>query len=151
MTTKTLLLALALALAATAASTASAADTAGCSARLSEGWLRLPPVARPMLAGFGRIENPCAMPVTIVGVSSPAFGEVSLHETRVVDGVSRMRALPELRIAPGDAAELKPGGLHLMLMQPGAALKPGSRVAVEFALKDGGVLRGELEARPPAP
>ena len=58
------------------------------------------------------------MPVTIVGASSPAFGEVSLHETRIVDGVSRMRALPELRIAPGDSAVLKPGGMHLMLMQP---------------------------------
>ena len=49
------------------------------------------------------------------------------------------------------AVVLKPGGMHLMLMQPRAPLKEGSRVVVEFTLKDGGVLRGELEVRKPAP
>lgn len=120
------------------------APAADCVPQVREGWLRMPPMQMPMLAGFGRIENPCAMPVTVVGASSAAFGEVSLHETRVVDGVSRMRAMPELRIAPGGSAVLKPGGLHLMLMQPSAALKPGSKVAVEFTLKDGGKVLGEF-------
>lgn len=100
-----------------------------------------------MLAGFGRIENRCPSPITIIGVSSPAFADTSLHETRIVDGVSKMRALPELRIAPGDAAALKPGGMHLMLMQPNATLKPGSMVVVEFELKGGGTLRGEFVVR----
>lgn len=121
-----------------------------CAPQLQDGWIRLTPVKMPMMAGFGRIENRCPAPVTIVGVSSPAFGDASLHETRIVDGVSRMRELPELRIAPDAAAELKPGGMHLMLMEPHAPLKEGSRVVVEFALKDGGVLRGELEVRKPA-
>ena len=120
-----------------------------CAPQMREGWVRLPPMAMPMMAGFGRIENRCAAPVTIVGVSSPAFADVSLHETRIVDGVSRMRAVPELRIAPDGVATLKPGGLHLMLMQPRASLKPGSKVVVEFALKDGGTLRGELAVRKP--
>lgn len=120
-----------------------------CVPQVREGWVRLSPVAMPMMAGFGRIENHCAAPVTIVGVSSPAFGDVSLHETRIVDGVSRMRALPELRIAPDGVAALKPGGLHLMLMQPRAPLKPGSKVVVEFALQHGGTLRGEFVVRKP--
>lgn len=140
-----------LALAAALCAASVSAQARGCSARVVEGWVRLPPMAMPMMAGFGRIENPCATPLTIVGVSSPAFGDSSLHETRLVDGVSRMRAMPELRIAPDGNAVLKPGGLHLMLMQPHAPLKPGSKVVVEFKLKDGGVLRGELEARKPAP
>ncbi|MHB8912595.1 MAG: copper chaperone PCu(A)C [Lysobacter sp.] len=120
-----------------------------CAPQVRNGWVRLPPVAMPMMAGFGRIENRCARPVTIVGVSSPAFGDVSLHETRIVAGVSRMRALPELRIAPDGAATLKPGGMHLMLMQPRAPLKAGSRVVVEFALQDGETLRGEFVVRKP--
>lgn len=120
-----------------------------CAPEVREGWLRLPPGKMPMLAGFGRIENHCPTPVTIVGASSPAFADTSLHETRVVDGVSRMRALPELRIAPGDTAVLKPGGLHLMLMQPHAPLKPGSKVVVQFELKGGGTLLGEFVVREP--
>jgi copper(I)-binding protein len=122
-----------------------------CAPQLRDGWIRLTPVQMPMMAGFGRIENGCPSPVTITGVRSPAFGDASLHETRIVDGVSRMRALPELRIVPDGAAVLKPGGMHLMLMQPRVPLKEGSRVVVEFTLKEGGVLRGELEVRKPAP
>ena len=130
-----------LALTMTASSVASAAD---CSLKVVDGWVRLPPAAMPMMAGFGRIENPCGNPAVIVGASSAAFGDVSLHETRVVDGVSRMRPMPELRIAPGESAVLKPGGLHLMLMDPGAALKPGSKVAIEFKLKDSSKALGEF-------
>lgn len=122
-----------------------------CAPQLRDGWIRLTPVKMPMMAGFGRIENRCQTPTIIVGASSPAFGDVSLHETRILDGVSRMRELPELRIAPDGTAALKSGGMHLMLMQPKAPLEEGSRVLVEFALKDGGVLQGELEVRKQAP
>ena len=122
----------------------SAASAAECSLKVVDGWVRMPPAAMPMMAGFARIENPCTKPLTIVGASSAAFGEVEMHETRVVEGVSRMRAVPEVRIAPGEAAVFKPGGLHLMLMEPSAALKPGSKVAIEFATKDGGKALGEF-------
>jgi hypothetical protein len=71
-----------------------------CLPQVRDGWIRLAPVKMPMMAGFGRIENHCPNPVTITGVSSPAFGDASLHETRIVDGVSRMRELSELRIGP---------------------------------------------------
>ena len=125
----------------------SAVSANECTPKVHDGWVRMPPAAMPMMAGFGRIENPCGNTVVIVGASSAAFGDVSLHETRVVDGVSRMRALPELRIAPGESAVLKPGGLHLMLMQPGASLQPGSKVAIEFRLKDGGKALGEFVVR----
>ena len=121
-----------------------------CAPRVREGWIRLLPGGMPMHAGFGRIENPCAMPLTITGARSAAYGSVELHESRVVEGMNRMRAVPELRIAPDDAAVLKPGGLHLMLMDPRAPLKDGSRVAIEFTLQDGRVLRGEFVARKPA-
>ena len=121
-----------------------------CAPQVREGWVRLLPGGMPMQAGFGRIENRCAVPVTIVAARSAAYGSVELHETRIVDGVSRMRAVPELRIAPEGSAVLKPGGLHLMLMQPHKPLKAGSKVAIEFELRDGGVLRGEFVVRKPA-
>ena len=104
-----------------------------------------------MQAGFGRIDNPCPLPAVIVGASSPAYGSVEVHESTVVDGINRMRPVPELRINPQDAAVLKPGGLHLMLMQPVATLKEGSRVAIEFKLQDGRTLPGQFEVRTPAP
>jgi len=128
--------------------TATARD---CAPQVKDGWIRLLPGGMPMQAGFGRIENRCPMPATIVSASSPAYAGVELHESRVVDGVNRMRAVPELRIAPDSAAVLQPGGLHLMLIRPTATLKPGSRVAIEFVLKDGRKLLGEFEVRKPVP
>ena len=124
-----------------------------CLPRLRDGWIRLPPgtMAMPMLAGFGRIENPCTTPVTLVGVESPAFGDVSLHRTSIVNGMSRMRPVSALPIAAGSAAVLAPGGLHLMLMQPAAPIKAGMKVPVTFRLQDGRELRGELLARSVAP
>ena len=120
-----------------------------CAPVVSEGWVRMPPVAMPMLAGFGRITNTCDTPVTIVGARSDAFGEVTVHETRIIEGVSRMRPVPTLRVDAKGEAVLQPGGLHLMLMQPKATLAPGDRIRVEFELEGGGVLAGDFEVRGP--
>ena len=133
---------------------AAAAPQAGaleCAPAMKDGWVRLPPATMPMMAGFGRIANPCPAPVVIVSASSPAFGEVSLHETRIVDGVNRMRAIEQLRIVPDGGAVFKPGGMHLMLMQPHAPLKEGSKVVVIFKLQDGREILSELVARKTAP
>ena len=121
-----------------------------CTPQVRDGWIRLAPGGMPMQAGFARIDNACPTPATIVSASSPAYGSVELHESKVVGGVNRMRPVPELRIAPDGAAVLQPGGLHLMLMRPRAPLKPGSRVVVEFGLKDGRRLLGEFQVRKPA-
>lgn len=121
-----------------------------CAPQVKEGWIRLVPGGMPMHAGFGRIDNACPMPATIVSASSAAYGSVEVHESKVVDGINRMRQLTEVRITPDGAAVLKPGGIHLMLMQPKAPLKEGSRVVVEFKLKDGRRVLGEFEVRKPA-
>ena len=118
-----------------------------CTPQVQQGWIRLMQGGMPMHAGFGRIENACAAPATIVSASSPSYGSVMLHESRIVGGVNQMRMLQELRLKPDDAAVLKPGGLHLMLMDPTSPLKPGSHVAIDFALKDGRHVLGDFEVR----
>lgn len=127
------------------------ASAGQCVPALKGGWVRLGPVAMPVMAGFGRIENPCPRPVVVVSVRSAAFGEVSIHESRVVAGVNRMRELSELPVAPKSSATLAPGGLHLMLMRPIAPPKEGDKVAVTFRLKDGREVSGELAARKTVP
>lgn len=118
-----------------------------CAPQVRDGWIRLMPGGMPMQAGFGRIENRCPMPAAIVSASSPAYASVELHESRRVDGVNRMRKVPQLRLAPNGAAVLQPGGLHLMLMRPHAPLRAGSRVVVEFGLQDGRRVLGEFQVR----
>ena len=132
------------------ASLVSGSALAGDSAcvRVSEGWIRFPAMAH-MAGGFGRIDNACKADVAVVSVRSVAFAEVSLHETTQVDGVSRMREVERLPLAAGKGAELKPGGLHLMLMGSKAALQEGQRVPLVLGLSDGTQVRGEMVVRRP--
>lgn len=143
------LLASVLALIAFAPACAKEKPQTDCLPVVRDAWIRLVPGGMPMQAGFGRIENRCGNPAILVGARSAMHGSAELHETKIVDGVNRMRAVPELRIAPNDAAVLKPGGLHLMLMDPRAPLKAGTKVVIEFPLQDGRVVRGEFEVRAP--
>ncbi|MFT4197115.1 MAG: copper chaperone PCu(A)C [Pseudoxanthomonas sp.] len=123
-----------------------------CRPRIDRGWLRSPPagMAMPMAAGFVRISNPCPAPAVLVSVRSPAFAEVSLHRSETVGGVSRMRAVAQLPIAAGATVEFAPGGLHLMLMRPTAALAPGEPVPVSFTFADGRTVETTLTVRPAA-
>jgi len=89
--------------------------------------------------------------VVVVAAGSKAFGDVSLHETTLVDGVSRMRAVERLPIAAGATVELKPGGLHLMLMQPEVALKAGAQLPLRLSLEDGRKVDGTLQVRSALP
>jgi copper(I)-binding protein len=132
---------------ASAAQADAAAGPAACTPRVVDAWVRPPPMPMPMMAGFARIENPCATSFAVTGARSAAFASVELHETRVVDGVSRMRDVPMLPLPAGGEAVLRPGGLHLMLMRPASAPKVGDRVRVDFTLADGRSIGAEFEVR----
>ncbi|MHC1652712.1 copper chaperone PCu(A)C [Stenotrophomonas maltophilia] len=130
------------------AAAASASATEMNCVTVEQGWARLPPnPAMPMTAGYGVIRNGCGKAVVITGASSAVFGDVSLHETAIVDGVSRMRAIERLPLAPGARAELTPGGLHMMLMQGKGALKEGQALPLRLQLEGGGEARGTLTVR----
>ncbi|UKE48916.1 copper chaperone PCu(A)C [Xanthomonas translucens pv. cerealis] len=123
-----------------------ASKAAGCLPQWQAGWVRLPPnAAMPMAAGFGRLHNPCAQALAVVAVRSPAFAQVSLHQTTQVDGVSKMREIERLPLAAGADAVLQPGGLHLMLMQPAQPLREGASVPIAFVLEDGREVRSALK------
>lgn len=126
---------------------APAAFASDCVPAVHDGWVRLPPAQMPMTAGFGRIGNDCAAAVTVVAAGSPAFEAVELHETREIGGVNRMRHVPELQVDANASVELRPGGLHLMLMRPLAPLAEGDTVPVVLELSDGRKVDGRFEVR----
>jgi copper(I)-binding protein len=126
-----------------------AAQAAGCLPKVEQAWVRPPPVAMPMMAGFARISNDCAAPVAVVSASSLSFADVSLHQTSEVDGVSRMRAVERLSVPAGGKVELKPGGLHLMLYRPYQALVEGQIVIITLSLEDGRDLPVQFQIRKP--
>ena len=126
---------------------APAVHAADCLPVVESPWIRKPPMAMPMMAGFATVRNPCPAPVTLVGASSTVFESVELHETRTVEGMSRMRHVEALEVPAGGEVTLAPGGLHLMLMRPRAAVEAGGAIEVELSLADGRTLRADFEVR----
>lgn len=116
-----------------------AAGCAQAAGRLvvSEAWIREAPPGATMLAGYAKLENAGDEPVSVLTVQSDAFRMASLHETVVADGVSKMRELHRLDLAPGATVALEPGGKHLMLMQPRQEVHAGDKIDVRFLLGDG--------------
>ena len=86
--------------------------------KFEDAWVRATPPGAMMTAGFGRLVNHTDLKLEITAFTSPNYGDVSLHQTVIENGVSRMKEVPGLSIPPGGEVELAPGGYHLMLMMP---------------------------------
>ncbi|MEN1728424.1 MAG: copper chaperone PCu(A)C [Pseudomonadota bacterium] len=96
---------------------------------ISDAWSPQAPPGR-MMAGFMALSNDSEESIVLIGGESERFGRVEIHTMRMDDGVMRMRKLDQLEIPAGETVTLRPGGLHLMLMQPDGRFELGD----EFAL-----------------
>lgn len=72
----------------------------------------------------------------LIAVESPSAGRAEIHETVVMDGVSHMHPAAALPLPPGADLVLKPGGLHIMLMDLKSPLVNGQvvKVILQFAI-----------------
>ena len=104
---------------------------------VEDAWIRQAPPGATMLAGYATLKNSGDVPISILTVQADAFRAGSVHETVVDNGVSKMRKLERLEIAPGGEVKLAPGGKHLMLMQPRQPVAVGDRIEIVFLLGDG--------------
>ena len=66
----------------------------------------------------------------LASISTPVSGMAMLHETRDVGGVMQMRELPGLPLPTGQLVAMKPGGVHVMLMDLSHPLKRGDHFPV---------------------
>lgn len=75
---------------------------------------------------------------------------VELHSHVESDGVMKMRRVPAIEVPANGTVELRPGGLHLMLMWLEAPLSVGQTVEITLEFKDGStqVIRAPVEALP---
>jgi periplasmic copper chaperone A len=97
-----------------------------------------PPGAAAM-AGYMTIENPGDSARRITAISSGDFAEVQIHRSILEKGVARMEQMDSLAIEPGSKLELKPGGLHLLLLEPAHDFESGETILLEFREADGTV------------
>ena len=83
--------------------------------------------------------------VTLTGMSTPLAMMPEIHETTTnAEGVSSMAPAGEINIAPGEAAELAPGGLHAMLMRLQEPMGEGESFRLTLNFSDGGDVTVEV-------
>ncbi|MEM6575500.1 MAG: copper chaperone PCu(A)C [Pseudomonadota bacterium] len=121
----------------------------GAPLEVADAYVRQPPPGMKMTAAFATLSNPGSDAVVLTGASSEGFSSVSIHETALVDGVARMRPVPQLEVGPGETVVLEPGGLHLMLMGAQGPVSADQTVSVTLQLGDGEQMIIEMPVRAP--
>lgn len=117
---------------------------------VSNAWIPQAPPGVGMLAGYLTINNSGDTSVNLLAAQSDRFRSVTVHQTVIENGVSRMRELHLLEIASGKQIVFAPGGMHLMLMQPRTPLVPGERIAITLLLSDGQRVPAMFDVQPAA-
>lgn len=111
-----------------------------------EGWARAGPSSS---AAYVSIHNGQRAPDRLLGASSPAARNVSIHNSVMDGGVMRMRSAGALPIAGNGRIAMKPGGLHIMLMGLHAPLRPGTRLPLTLRFERAGNVQVSLPVLPP--
>ena len=126
--------------------TAANAAPAQSSLRIETPWIRALPGTVPA-GGYFILHNDGKEQVTLTGAQSPACGMLMLHLSENNGGMSSMRHVDSIDVAPGGTVEFKQGGYHLMCMQPGPAIKPCASVPVTLTFKDGAKVSADFPVR----
>ena len=100
-------------------------------------WVREAPPVSPVLAGYMVIENHTDKTSELTAVTSSAFQKIEIHKTVYKDGMASMEGQNSLPIGAEKSVELKPGGTHLMLINPVKPLKAGDTVNFLFVFSNG--------------
>ncbi len=84
---------------------------------ISDAWVREVPPGTSMSAGYMTIENKAKNDDKLIGISSDVAESAELHISKVDEnGVATMEMIKILDLPSGEAIELKPGGMHIMLI-----------------------------------
>jgi copper(I)-binding protein len=109
-------------------------------------WIRWLPAGLPR-AGYLTLVNTGDKALRLVSVSSPSYGEASLHRTVTHGDVEDMVPVRELTLEPHKTLEFETTGYHIMLMQPTALADSSSRTTLVLRFSDGSVLTVPFEVR----
>jgi copper(I)-binding protein len=113
--------------------------------KIEQAWVR-PSVAGQQGTG-GYMKLTARDGQRLVGASSPVAGVAEIHEMKMDGSVMTMRPIGALELPAGKTVELKPGGLHLMLMDLKQPLAAGSSVPLTLVLKDGRGVESRVETQ----
>ena len=104
---------------------------------LNDAYARAVPPTQSNSAIFVSLHNHADTTVNLIGASSHASKHVELHGHTHVDGVMQMRKVDSITLPPQQAVSLKPGGLHIMLIDLEKPLIAGDTIDLTLDFDDG--------------
>jgi len=117
----------------------SASVLAGAADNVSvqEPYVRQAPPNAPATGAFMVIKNNGDKDIKLIKVDNPASKATELHTHLNEGGVMKMRPVPGIEIKAKGEAVLKPGGLHVMMIDLKAPMKEGDVVPMTLTFDDG--------------
>lgn len=111
---------------------------------VKQAWSRATSAGARVAVGYFTVANTSKEADRLLSVASPLAERVEIHESSIVDGIARMRPVDAIPVAPAATVTLKPGGLHLMLLQPRSKLAPGDKLPVTLTFEKAGQVAVDL-------
>lgn len=105
------------------------------------------PAGRKVTAVFVMLDNRGSAARAVVSGATAVADTLELHEMKRGGGMMQMSPVKSIDIPAGGTAELRPGGLHLMLFGVRKPLVAGDTIAVTLTLDDGTQLPIAAEVR----
>lgn len=134
----------ALALIATLCVAACRYEPAAESIRVDDAWSRPTMPGMSMGVAYFTLTNGTDVDDALIAASTPVAARVEMHETSMEDGMARMRPLTEIAVPARGRVAVKPGGIHLMLVDLAQPLPDGSHVPMTLEFRNAGKLAVEL-------
>lgn len=120
---------------------------AGNAIKIENAWSpEAPPVVK-VLAGYMKINNLTNKDIKIKSVKSSLFERVEIHITEMKNGMMKMVKQENLNIKAKGYVELKPGGLHMMLIGKSKQVKDGSVIPLTLSFDNGETITVDLKVK----
>ncbi|MEJ5339699.1 MAG: copper chaperone PCu(A)C [Aquificaceae bacterium] len=110
---------------------------------LKDAWVREVPPTSKMSAAYMVIENKGKEADRLLDASNNASEITELHET----AEGKMRRVRAIEVPAGGKVELKPGGLHIMLINLKKPLKEGDTVELTLKFEKSGEVKVQAPVR----
>ena len=126
-----------------------AAGNAADNVTANDPYVRLAPPGQKVTGAFMVFKNADGTDHKVVKAESAVSNVTELHTHVNEDGMMKMRPVKDIEIKAKGETALKPGSLHIMLIDLKQPLKEGENVAITVTFEDGSSKKVEAPVRKP--
>lgn len=105
-----------------------------------DAWVAEPLPGQSMTTAYMIIANESEVDELLTSAESAVAENVEIHSMEQQGEMMRMRRVDSVEIAAGSEVELKPGGLHLMLIGLVQEVEAGGTVELKLSFESGAIL-----------